>query len=522
MKRPQLWIVAALVLALGLFWLREQQLAGRAGFPLDDSWIHVHFARNLAEGRGFVYNPGVHVSGSTAPLWTLLLAGAFALGGSAPWLAKALGVAASVATALLTRALVCRWSGHEGLGLLAGLLAALSGPLAWGALSGMEVPLAALLVTGGLAAHAAGRDGSAAALLTGAVLARPESALVLPLVWASGRVTWRRTLVFGVSAVLMLSPWVAFNLVTTGAPLPATAVAKVEGGLVGFLAGGREPLSAALLDRPWRFLVEWVSWLVSVNLPLTVLVPLGWAFLWRRSGRRAALPVLVLVLHPIGMALLAPYRDPSFQEGRYSIHLLPLVIAVGTSALAIYRQRFFLQARGVAAVVLVGAALWTLGPAASRYGWAVQNINAMQVELGRWVAEHTPPGARVAVNDVGAIAFISRREVVDVMGLVTPAVIPYRREGEAGVLRYLRRTCPDYLVVFPTWFPRLTAMTEEFRPLHRVRLERNTVAGADEMVVYETSWNRWSAAPRPCGTPSGGLSLGPAPAGPGPVAGGVR
>jgi len=27
------------------------------------------------------------------------------------------------------------------------------------------------------------------------------------------------------------------------------------------------------------------------------------------------------------------------------------------------------------------------------------------------------------------------------------------------------------------------------------------VAGADEMVVYETAWNRWSRAPRPCPEP---------------------
>src|SRR4026207_1010669 len=44
---------------------------GLATFPLDDSWIHLQFARNLAEGRGFAYNPGVPVSGSTAPLSTV-------------------------------------------------------------------------------------------------------------------------------------------------------------------------------------------------------------------------------------------------------------------------------------------------------------------------------------------------------------------------------------------------------------------------------------------------------------------
>ncbi|HSE93995.1 MAG TPA: hypothetical protein VLF19_11870, partial [Methylomirabilota bacterium] len=69
-------VVAAAVLPLALFLASERRIAGAAGFPLDDSWIHLHFARNLAEGAGFSYNPGVPVAGSTAPLWTVLLGGA--------------------------------------------------------------------------------------------------------------------------------------------------------------------------------------------------------------------------------------------------------------------------------------------------------------------------------------------------------------------------------------------------------------------------------------------------------------
>jgi hypothetical protein len=203
------------------------------------------------------------------------------------------------------------------------------------------------------------------------------------------------------------------------------------------------------------------------------------------------------------MALLAPYRGPAFQEGRYSIQLLPLAIVVAVSAFVplVPAARFRPLWGRVACALLLLASLASLGAGATRYAWAVQNIDAMQVALGRWVEAHTPPGARLALNDVGAIAYLGRREVVDVMGLVTPAIIPYRRDGEAGVLRYLERACPDYLIIFPAWFPALSTRADRFTPIHRVRLEHNTVAGADEMVVYETAWNRWrpghQACPRP-------------------------
>ncbi len=497
---------AALAAALGLFLQRERLIAGPvglSGFPLDDSWIPFQFARNVAEGHGFAYNPGVPVSGSTAPLWTLLLAGLFKAGGAYPAWAKAAGVAAALGAAWLARRLCLAWTGDTALGLTAALVTAWSAPMIWGALSGMEVTLAALLVTAAFVAHAAGRVPIAAALAGLCVLARPESVLLVPLLWLAGPLTARRSaIVWGLPAVILL-PWVAFNVRTTGTPLPATAAAKIEGGLVGLLSGARESAVTTFLSRPWQFEREWIAWLASVNVLLPVLLLPGLWVLWRRGGRAWALPASILLLHPLGMGLLAPYQGPGFQEGRYSIQLLPLAVVVAVSAFVplVSMARLRPLWGRVACALLLLASLATLGAGATRYAWAVQNIDAMQVSLGRWVEANTPAGARLALNDVGAIAYLGRREVVDVMGLVTPAIIPYRRDGEAGVLRYLERACPDYLIIFPRWFPALSTRADRFTPIHRVRLEHNTVAGSDEMVVYETAWNRWRPDPLACPGP---------------------
>lgn len=499
---------AALVVVVALFLWRARQLAGPVGFasfPLDDSWIHLHFARNIAEGRGFAYNPGVPVSGSTAPVWTLALGGLFALFGSHPALAKGLGLVAALSAAWLAGRLAEIWTEQRELGVLASVLTALAGPMVWGALSGMEVPLAALLVTAALVLNARGRAVPAGIALALGTVTRPESLVLLPLCWLSGPLGWRRALAWLLPAAVCLGPWIAFNLATIGSPLPGTAAAKIEGGLAGWLSGVREPVVTTLLARPWRFESEWVWWLLQTNLPLPVLILPGLWWLGRRWGRAALAPALVLLLHPIAMALLAPYRGPGFQEGRYSIHLLPLAIVVAVAALRLLTRpgKAWRYATPLVSVVLTATTIAALPLAATRYGWAIQNIEAMQVHLGHWVASHTPPSAKLALNDVGAIPYISRREVIDVMGLVTPAIIPFRREGEAGVLRFLERSCPDYLIVFPDWFPSITAMADRFQPIYRVRLEHNEVAGADLMVVYETSWSRGRADRRPC---PGGLA----------------
>ena len=489
---------AALVAAIGFFLHRERLIAGPlglSGFPLDDSWIHFQLARNLAEGHGFSYNPGVPVSGSTAPLWTLLLAALFKAGGAEPAWAKAVGIAAALGAAWLARRLALAWTGDRALGLTAALVTAWSAPMVWGALSGMEVTLAALLVTAALVAHVEGRTAFSAALLGAAALARPESILLVPLAWLAGPLTARRSaLTWGLPAAFLL-PWVTFNVTTGGTPLPATAAAKIEGGFVGLLSGARESLATTLLTRPWHFEREWITWLSSVNVLLPVLMLPGLWVLWRRGGRAWVLPASILLLHPLAMALLAPYRGPSFQEGRYSIQLLPLAIVVAVCALVPLARPSTGPGDGwprrLAMALLLAASLASLNSGATRYAWGVQNIEAMQVSLGRWVEVHTPPGARLALNDVGAITYLGRREVIDVVGLVTPDILPYRRDGEAGVLRYLERACPDYLIVFPAWFPALTARADRFSRIHQVTLAHNMVAGAAEMAVYETAWNRW-------------------------------
>jgi hypothetical protein len=180
------------------------------------------------------------------------------------------------------------------------------------------------------------------------------------------------------------------------------------------------------------------------------------------------------------MALLAPYRGPTFQEGRYAMHLLPLALVVLAVAMPARWPRAGLA---IAAIYLVFA-LPPLVPASTRYGWAVQNINAMQVHLAHWLDRELPRASRLAVNDIGAIAYFSRREIIDLMGLVTPAIIPYRREGEGGVLRYLIESCPDHVVIFPAWFPQMAARSDLLEPQYRVKLDHNEVSGADEMVVY--------------------------------------
>src|SRR5262249_19970063 len=168
-------------LTVTLFLLAEARIAGAPGLPLDDSWIHLQLARNLATGGGFGINRGEPVPASTAPLWSVTLATLLALGASGLAATKALGLACFPPTALVPRRLATALGVTPGLAWPAGLATVALGRLVWGALSGMEVSLATLCVAAGAWAIARDRPSLGTVGLGLATLARPEAGLLVGL-----------------------------------------------------------------------------------------------------------------------------------------------------------------------------------------------------------------------------------------------------------------------------------------------------------------------------------------------------
>src|SRR3712207_5783964 len=123
--------------------------------PLDDTFIHLQYGRQIGEGEWFRYNDGDPVStGASSFLYVLILGAAHFLGFSDDHLlgfAIILGAGLFVLAALLGYRLGRRLAGERA-GLWSGALIAANGAFAWGATSGMEVPLFSVLILGTLLA----------------------------------------------------------------------------------------------------------------------------------------------------------------------------------------------------------------------------------------------------------------------------------------------------------------------------------------------------------------------------------
>src|SRR6266850_3566739 len=75
--------------------------AWMAVYQVDDAYIVYRYARNLARGDGFVFNPGERVEGVTCFLWTVVLAPFSAAGLPLPRVAPVLTAIAGLSCLVL-------------------------------------------------------------------------------------------------------------------------------------------------------------------------------------------------------------------------------------------------------------------------------------------------------------------------------------------------------------------------------------------------------------------------------------
>jgi hypothetical protein len=513
------WIDIAPVFVLGLvvlagFALAEwQRTGGRPGAPLDDVYIHYQYARNLATGGGFGFNPGQPTSGSTSPLWVLLLSGAYWLSGTLPVPARLLSVTAylgvGVATAVLGRQLLA----DRRAALLASVLTVLSGRLAWAGMSSMETTLFCLVSLLGILRHdaerARERPAFGSAVLFGlATLLRwltwcrslrleenprrsssrsrgKSGDIVEPHQAAGGSAPWLVQEAVSVAIyVALIVPYPVLSYAWTGHLLPNTF----------------RVVSGDVVYEPLRYVREFLELVLRDHLLLTALLPIGLVVLGRRHGRARPLFLAWAVGLPFASAWLAPRLR---HHGRYVMPLVPLYVLLGVAGLVAvmgwFEKRMVRQAvlRAVqvgTTVLVLGIALWGTVRWADQFAWNVDNINKMHVALGHWVAENTSPNAVVAANDIGAIGYISGREVVDTVGLVTPEVIDvlspwdWAWKRDAALCRYLSYRDPELVLLLPNWYRALAQNEQILTPVYAVELPNNTIAGGDRMVVYVPRW----------------------------------
>jgi tetratricopeptide (TPR) repeat protein len=465
-------LMASAALCLGILWFTHNA-NGSFGFPLDDPWIHLQFAKNLHEYGSFSYYKNEMVtSGSTSPLYTMLLGAGFFVIRDEMLLSYTLGVLCLLAAGFLAY----RYA-HREYGMTVAILAAaiiVSEPrLVWAALSGMETTLFIALL---LATYYFYRErnpillGFSAGLL---LWTRPEAVLFLAIIGidviyharivrqrpvrkqgvktsspaVDSSLRWIQLPMMIVGALVVC--YLGFNLWLSGSILPNTYAAKLS-----YYRNGNPsfPLQA------WHFFTD------GHAVTIAILAAIGMLGTLYRLFRREFTQGLVLFLWVVTL-FLAYWRNLPFlfQEGRYLMPALPFVALLALTGFqvsieGIRRAMPTLRKRTIvptALMVVLGIATVQSGMAAWAkrvdYAEMCRYISDRQVHAAHWMHEHLPEGAVIATHDIGAIAYYSGRRIVDMVGLVSPDMI--ERIGSLDRLReFLVRNRVTHVAVLRNWF----------------------------------------------------------------------
>ena len=326
-RRATIWasaLLAGAVVAFGVS--RTLRLAWLA----DDSFISFRYAWNLAHGNGLVYNAGEFVEGYTNLLWTLLIAGAMALGVSPEVSSKALGIVFWVSLAGFLALRSWRQRDRRPFIPLAAVLVLLMDDYQTWATGGLETSMFTFLSVAGVLLASEPRAHARRLLLAGTLLAaavatRPDgvifAAVGIAAAWfvnndIPGR--QRLSLVASIALPLMLAgaALAAFKLLYYGDLFPTAFYSKST----------LHPYYSQGLYYVYLFLKK--NWFIA---PLIVMLVIGSA--GRVSATLTRTNLVLLTAFSLFVAYVA-HSGGDFMFARRLIPAMPFLFLVLEDALA--------------------------------------------------------------------------------------------------------------------------------------------------------------------------------------------
>lgn len=482
-------IAVAAVLVTAVEWLVGMYLCeGAFVYPLDDTYIHMAMARQMASDGTWGFEPGVYAFASSSPLWTVLLSLTFLVVGCREWIPL---VYANLFAALAVSVAVDVWR-RLGLSprrqLVFGLLLVLCVPFIALANLGMEHALHAACVSCIIASalEVFRGAGSSRAYVTLCVavflataaryetifLAAPLSLLLL----LNGR--WRTSFAVVLSAALPILVYGAYALSHGGYFFPTSLILKTGGGSEAFVRGVSNflvnvspdtihayvliVLMFSMASLPW--LERWTR-IVALAVALSigghmVFAQLGWLYRYECYLMLSGLMLIPLAFKDCG---LSKKETPRFDVLRFAPLFLSVLLA----------SPFVI--RGVEANIDVVL--------------AQREIYEQQVQMGRIFAS-LPDSQKgpVAVNDLGSVAWQAGVHVLDIWGLGSDDVAKLKisRQMRQGQYAELFRTHGiRYAAFYPTWYSP-AQLSPVLKPVAVLRTNARVICGGREVLLCVT------------------------------------
>ena len=478
-KAAVVFVIAAISVG-GFLWVSDRTFG--LGLPLDDAWIHQTYARNLVENGEWAFLSGQPSSGSTAPLWTVMLAVGRWLGIEPRVWSYSLGCLLLVISAWVFGYWLTQRSGaSRRWWFFAAILLTIEWHLVWTSASGMEtIALILLFMIVFFWLDSRNWNPLGMGMLIGlGVWFRPDAlSLLIPVAWHSYflnatqfRRSLTRLLVVAIGVLFFIGPYIAFNYSLSNELWPTTFYAKQ--------AEYEIHREIPFVYRFWAQLAPTFvggSALLLPGLILLIFTEVRKKLWWRMA------PLIWVVFYIGAYALRLPV---AYQHGRYAIPIIPVVMVLGMDGMRMWVKPFaesmsqrLVSRAWLIALPMLTLAFWCLG--ARAYAQDVAIIETEMVAASRWISTHTEDEALIAAHDIGALGYFGKRALVDMAGLVSPEVIPILRD-EVALAKFLDARGADYIMTFPGWYPTLV---EHAELIYTTDATFSIEAGGENIAVY--------------------------------------
>lgn len=394
-------------------------------FAYEDALITFRYAENLAHGLGFVYNPGEHVLGTTAPLYGVLLASLRYLGLDMFVWAAVFNLLCDLGFIYIaTYKLIDNRpdSAAYAAALGAGLLLSAYFPFLRATISRMETSLFLLLL-----ALVLWYSQERCYIKLGIVLALLPTVRVdglsiagvvlLWLFWKERRGFWITSSVMAVA----LLPYLGVTTLYYGSPIPQSAIAKAY----------IYPHVFSSQRSRWESLLRLIQYIFAGNFfhRLLLLPPaiMGAHWLLRFRG---LWPRILLVWFSLYLLVLG--FSNTFIHEWYLVPLLAVYTLFAGAGVGVSTRRVlsFLTVRririaiagGIFFLCFVLPSVWvTIQKTDRQYAFEL----ASRQRIGVWLRQQGDGKTSVLLEPIGYIGYYSGAKVYDAMGLVTPQALTF-------------------------------------------------------------------------------------------------
>lgn len=441
-------------------------------FPLDDSWIHLTFARNLIEFGSYSYFKNEMVTaGSTSPIYTLILALGYIFIKNEYLLSFIIGIIFCSLTTLTICLLRKEIFSENWLGMIAAFLFALDRWINFFADSGMETPLYIFLIVITYYFYLK-RSASLFGLTLGLSLwARPDAIAFIFVIIAdyfiflqmkkkcpadnkdlmgfSKAELTRSSILFGLVLIL----YVGMNLMLSGTILPNTFSAKTV-----YYAPEFRSRTGFLEFEVWGYFTS--SSYVLIIVPFI----LGFMKIFYDSFKLKHNSLLPACLFIFALIFLYWYKLPfAAVKGRYLVPIIPFYIIVSVYGA---REFFKILARYlndkklinalnlIFFIILIVYSAISYSNHKNDYAEQTHHISIRNLSAAKWINENTSENSVIATHDIGAIGYYTKRRIVDVAGLVSPIFTPklFDPYYSRFMIEEMKRENVSYVAFIREWY----------------------------------------------------------------------